>query len=128
MEDYQLAKTNLDQKYNSAMQTLKRNLFDDKRAASVGSAVAGLSGSEYAVNVIEAKHQQNMDDLQNNYIYSDMTQKYSYTRAIEDYNKNITRLSEDFDDALKNIQAGILQQFQEIDNKIGLTTEQLANA
>lgn len=128
MEDYQLAKTNLDQKYNSAMQTLKRNLFDDKRAASVWSAVAGLSGSEYAVNVIEAKHQQNMDDLQNNYIYSDMTQKYSYTRAIEDYNKNITRLSEDFDDALKNIQAGILQQFQEIDNKIGLTTEQLAKA
>lgn len=128
MEDYQLAKTNLDQKYNSAMQTLKRNLFDDKRAASVGSAVAGLSGSEYAVNVIESKHQQNMDDLQNNYIYSDMTQKYSYTRAIEDYNKNITRLSEDFDDALKNIQAGILQQFQEIDNKIGLTTEQLAKA
>jgi len=57
-----------------------------------------------------------------------MTQKYSYTRAIEDYNTNITRLSEDFDDALKNIQAGILQQFQEIDNKIGLTTEQLAKA
>ena len=128
MEDYQLAKTNLDQKYNSAMQTLKRNLFDDRRAASVGSAVAWISGSEYAVRSIEAKHQQNMDDLQNNYIYSDMTQKYSYTRAIEDYNKNITRLSEDFDDALKNIQAWILQQFQEIDNKIGLTTEQLAKA
>ena len=128
MEDYQLAKTNLDQKYNSAMQTLKRNLFDDKRAASVGSAVAGLSGSEYAVNVIEAKHQQNMDDLESNYLYSWLTQQYSYTRAIEDYNKNITRLSEDFDDALKNIQAGILQQFQEIDNKIGLTTEQLAKA
>ena len=128
MEDYQLAKTNLDQKYNSAMQTLKRNLFDDKRAASVGSAVAGLSGSEYAVNVIEAKHQQNMDDLESKYLYSWLTQQYSYTRAIEDYNKNITRLSEDFDDALKNIQAGILQQFQEIDNKIGLTTEQLAKA
>lgn len=128
MEDYQLAKTNLDQKYNSAMQTLKRNLFDDKRAASVWSAVAGLSGSEYAVNVIEAKHQQNMDDLESNYLYSGLTQQYSYTRAIEDYNKNITRLSEDFDDALKNIQAGILQQFQEIDNKIGLTTEQLAKA
>lgn len=128
MEDYQLAKTNLDQKYNSAMQTLKRNLFDDRRAASVGSAVAWISGSEYAVRSIEAKHQQSLDDLESNYIYSDMTQKYSYTRAIEDYNTNITRLSEDFDDALKNIQAGILQQFQEIDNKIGLTTEQLAKA
>lgn len=128
MEDYQLAKTNLDAKYNSAMQKLKRNLFDDKRAASVGSAVAGISGSEYAVRSIEAKHQQSMDNWQNKYLYADTTQKYQYTRAIEDYNKNITRLSEDFDDALKNIQAGILQQFQEIDNKIGLTTEQLAKA
>lgn len=128
MEDYQLAKTNLDNQYNSAMQTLKRNLFDQKRAASVGSAVAGISGSEYAVNVIEAKHQQNMDDLENNYLYSSIQQKYSYTRAIEDYNKNIQRLSEDFDDSLKAIQASVLQQFQEIDNKIGLTTAQLAQA
>ena len=61
-------------------------------------------------------------------MYSSMTQKYSYTRAIEDYTKNIERLSEDFDDALKEVQAGILQQFQEIDNKIGLTTAQLAQA
>jgi len=128
MQDYQLAKTNLDQQYNSAMQTLKRNLFDEKRAASVGGAVAGISGSEYAVSVIEKKHQQNMDDLENNYLYSSTKQKYSYTRAIEDYNKNIKRLSEDFDDALKEIQAGVLQQFQEIDNKIGLTTAQLAKA
>ena len=43
MEDYNLAKTNLDNQYNSAMQTLRRNLFDEKRAASVGSAVAGIS-------------------------------------------------------------------------------------
>ena len=128
MEDYDLAKTNLDRQYNSAMQTLKRNLFDDKREASVGSAVAGISGSEYAVRVIEAKHQQNMDDLEWNYLYSSLTQKYSYTRAIEDYNKNIQRLSEDFDDALKDIQASVLQQFQEIDNKIGLTTAQIAQA
>jgi len=128
MEDFNLAKTNLDRQYNSAMQTLKRNLFDDKRAASVGSAVAGISGSEYAVRVIEAKHQQNMDDLEWNYLYSSIQQKYSYTRAIEDYNKNIQRLSEDFDDSLKDIQASVLQQFQEIDNKIGLTTEQLAKA
>ena len=128
MEDFNLAKTNLDRQYNSAMQTLKRNLFDDKRAASVGSAVAWISGSEYAVKVIEAKHQQNMDDLEWNYLYSSIQQKYSYTRAIEDYNKNIQRLSEDFDDSLKDIQASVLQQFQEIDNKIGLTTEQLAKA
>lgn len=128
MEDYNLAKTNLDNQYNSAMQTLRRNLFDEKRAASVGSAVAGISGSEYAINVIEAKHQQNMDDLESNYLYSSITQKYSYTRAIQDYNKNIQRLSEDFDDSLKAIQAGVLQQFQEIDNKIGLTTAQLAKA
>lgn len=128
MEDFNLAKTNLDRQYNSAMQTLKRNLFDDKRAASVGSAVAWISGSEYAVRVIEAKHQQNMDDLEWNYLYSSIQQKYSYTRAIEDYNKNIQRLSEDFDDSLKDIQASVLQQFQEIDNKIGLTTEQLAKA
>ena len=40
MENYDLAMTNLNNQYNSAMQTLKRNLFDDKRAASVGSAVA----------------------------------------------------------------------------------------
>lgn len=128
MEDFNLAKANLDRQYNSAMQTLKRNLFDDKRAASVGSAVAWISGSEYAVRVIEAKHQQNMDDLEWNYLYSSIQQKYSYTRAIEDYNKNIQRLSEDFDDSLKDIQASVLQQFQEIDNKIGLTTEQLAKA
>lgn len=128
MEDYNLAKTNLDNQYNSAMQTLRRNLFDEKRAASVGSAVAGISGSEYAINVIEAKHQQNMDDLEANYLYSSINQKYSYTRAIQDYNKNIQRLSEDFDDSLKAIQAGVLQQFQEIDNKIGLTTAQLAKA
>lgn len=69
-----------------------------------------------------------MDDLEGNYLYSSIQQKYSYTRAIEDYNKNIQRLSEDFDDSLKNIQASILQQFQEIDNKIGLTTEQIAKA
>lgn len=37
-------------------------------------------------------------------------------------------MSEDFDDSLKDIQASVLQQFQEIDNKIGLTTEQLAKA
>lgn len=128
MEDYNLAKTNLDNQYNSAMQTLRRNLFDEKRAASVGSAVAGISWSEYAINVIEAKHQQNMDDLEANYLYSSINQKYSYTRAIQDYNKNIQRLSEDFDDSLKAIQAGVLQQFQEIDNKIGLTTAQLAKA
>ena len=128
MEDFNLAKTNLDRQYNSAMQTLKRNLFDDKRASNVKSAVYWISGSEYAVRVIEAKHQQNMDDLEWNYLYSSIQQKYSYTRAIEDYNKNIQRLSEDFDDSLKNIQASILQQFQEIDNKIGLTTEQIAKA
>ena len=69
-----------------------------------------------------------MDDLEANYLYSSINQKYSYTRAIEDYNKNIQRLSEDFDDSLKAIQAGVLQQFQEIDNKIGLTTAQLAKA
>lgn len=69
-----------------------------------------------------------MDDLENNYLYSTIQQKYSYTRAIQDYNKNIQRLSEDFDDALKDIQASVLQQFQEIDNKIGLTTAQLAQA
>lgn len=39
MEDFNLAKTNLDRQYNSAMQTLKRNLFDDKRASNVKSAV-----------------------------------------------------------------------------------------
>ena len=128
MEDYNLAKTNLDRQYNSEMQTLKRSLFDEKRTASVGSAVAWISGSEYAVKVIEAKHQQNMDDLEWNYLYSSIQQKYSYTRAIEDYNKNIQRLSEDFDDALKDIQASVLQQFQEIDSKIGLTTAQLAQA
>lgn len=127
MEDYQLAKTNMDHQYDSAMQTLKRNLFDNKRASSVGSAVAGISGSEYALQVIEAKHNQALDDLNNNYLYSSMSQKLSYTRAIEDYNKNIERLSEDFDTSLKEIQAGVLQQFQEIDSKIWLTTQQLAN-
>ena len=69
-----------------------------------------------------------MDDLESNYLYSSITQKYKYTRAIQDYNKNIQRLSEDFDDSLKAIQAGVLQQFQEIDNKIGLTTAQIAKA
>lgn len=127
MEDYQLAKTNMDHQYDSAMQTLKRNLFDSKRASSVWSAVAGISGSEYALQVIEAKHNQALDDLNNNYLYSSMTQKLSYTRAIEDYNKNIERLSQDFDTSLKEIQAGVLQQFQEIDSKIWLTTQQLAN-
>ena len=128
MEDYNLAMTNLNNQYESAMQTAKRNLFDDKRAASVGSAVAGISGSEYAIRSIEAKHEQNINDLKNNYLYSSMTQQYGYTRAIEDYNTNIQRLSEDFDDALKDIQASVLQQFQEIDSKIGLTTAQLAQA
>ena len=68
-----------------------------------------------------------MNDLNNNYLYSSTTQKLSYTRAIQDYNKNIERLSQDFDDDLKKIQAGVLQQFQEIDSKIGLTTKQLAD-
>lgn len=92
MEDYALAKTNLDAQFNSAMQTLKRNLFNDKRAASVGSAVAGVSGSEYMINTVEKQYQQNMDDLENNYIYSSLTQRYSYLRAIQDYNTNIQRL------------------------------------
>ena len=128
MEDYQLAMDNLNNQYNSAMQTAKRSLFDDRRAASVGSAVAGISGSEYAVRSIETKHQQNIDDLNNNYLYSSLSQQYNYTRAIEDYNTNIQRLSEDFDTALKDIQASVLQQFQEIDSKIGLTTAQIAQA
>ena len=118
MEDYQLAKTNLDAQFNSAMQTLRRNLFNDKRAASVSSAIAGVSGSEYMINTVEKQYQQNMDDLETNYIYSTLTQRYSYLRAIQDYNTNIKRLGEDFDDAVKTIQASVLQQFQEIDNKI----------
>lgn len=118
MEDYQLAKTNLDAQFNSAMQTLRRNLFNDKRAASVSSAIAGVSGSEYMINTVEKQYQQNMDDLETNYIYSTLTQRYSYLRAIQDYNTNIQRLGEDFDDAVKTIQASVLQQFQEIDNKI----------
>jgi len=127
MEDYQLAKTNMDSQYNSAMQTLRRNLFDAQWSASVGGAIAWISGSEYALQTIEAKHNQALNDLNNNYLYSSTTQKLSYTRAIQDYNKNIERLSQDFDDDLKKIQAGVLQQFQEIDSKIGLTTKQLAD-
>lgn len=126
MENYNLQKTNLDAQYNSAVQTLKRNLFDAQRASKTGSAIAGVSGSEYALGVIQAKHDQAMGDLDNNYMYSSMQQKYQYTRAMEDYNKAIERLSEDFDSDLKNIQASVLQQFQEIDNKIGLSTQQLA--
>ena len=118
MEDYSLAKTNLDAQFNSAMQTLRRNLFDEKRAASVWSAVSDRSGSEYMIQRVEKWYQQNMDDLENNYIYSSLTQRASYIRAIQDYNRNITRLWEDFDDAIKSIQLSVLQQFQEIDNKI----------
>ena len=126
MENYNLQKTNLDAQYNSAVQTLKRNLFDAQRASKTWSAIAGVSGSEYALGVIQAKHDQAMWDLDNNYMYSSMQQKYQYTRAMEDYNKAIERLSEDFDSDIKNIQASVLQQFQEIDNKIGLSTQQLA--
>lgn len=118
MEDYELEKTNLDAQFNSAMQTLKRNLFDEKRAASVWSAVAGISGSEYMVQRVEKWYQQNMDDLETNYMYSTLKQRTSYLRAIQDYNKNIARLWEDFDEAVKSIQLSVLQQFQEIDNKI----------
>jgi len=122
MEDYNLAKTNLDAQFNSAMQTLKRSMFDEKRAASVGSAIADRSGSEYMIQRVEKGYQQNMDDLENNYIYSSLKQRASYIRAIQDYNTNIQRLWEDFDDAVKSIQLSVLQQFQEIDNKI-LTAE-----
>lgn len=122
MEDYNLAKTNLDAQFNSAMQTLKRSMFDEKRAAKVWSAIADRSGSEYMIQRVEKGYQQNMDDLENNYIYSSLTQRASYIRAIQDYNTNIQRLWEDFDDAVKSIQLSVLQQFQEIDNKI-LTAE-----
>jgi hypothetical protein len=92
MEDYNLAKTNLDAQFNSAMQTLKRSMFDEKRAASVGSAIADRSGSEYMIQRVEKGYQQNMDDLENNYLYSSLKQRASYIRAIQDYNTNIQRL------------------------------------
>jgi hypothetical protein len=77
-----------------------------------------VSGSEYMINTVEKQYQQNMDDLETNFIYSTLKQRTSYLRAIQDYNTNIKRLGEDFDDAVKTIQASVLQQFQEIDNKI----------
>lgn len=118
MEDYNLAKTNLDAQFNSAMQTIRRNLFDSEWNAKVWSAVAWISWSEYMVNRVQKQYQQNMDDLENNYMYSSLKQRASYIRAIQDYNTNLTRLGEDFDDAVKQIQLSVLQQFQEIDNKI----------
>jgi hypothetical protein len=67
-------------------------MFDEKRAASVGSAIADRSGSEYMIQRVEKGYQQNMDDLENNYLYSSLKQRASYIRAIQDYNTNIQRL------------------------------------
>lgn len=127
IENYNLSMNYMNQQYESSMQTLRRNLFDNAWEASVGSAVAGISGSKYLVSVIEAKHQQNVDDLNNWYFYSSAQQQLWLNRAIEDYNKNVERLTSQFDDAIKNIQTSVLTQFQQINAKIGLTEAEMSN-
>jgi len=50
------------------------------------------------------------------------------TRATQDYTKNIERLNYQYGEKMKEIQTSVLSQFQQIDSKIGLTVEQMANS
>lgn len=128
IQSYQLASTNLEQTYASNMQRLKRSLFNDARQASVSSAVAWVSGSQYMVDSLEAQYRQNMDDLNNGFMYSSLTMRQNYVNALEDYNRNMERLGEDFDSAVEAIQKSVLQQFQELDNKVGLAIDDYETA
>lgn len=127
-EDYNLSMRRLESQYSSAMQRLHRDMFDSQWASNVGSAVAGLSGSQYAYDSLKAKHEQAINDMKNEYNFANEATKMALNRATQDYAKNIERLDFQYAEGMKEIQASVLAQFQQIDSKIWLTVEQMANS
>lgn len=127
-EDYNLSMRRLESQYSSAMQRLHRDMFDSQWASNVGSAVAWLSGSQYAYDSLKAKHEQAINDMKNEYNFANEATKMALNRATQDYAKNIERLDFQYAEGMKEIQASVLAQFQQIDSKIWLTVEQMANS
>ena len=121
---FQNQKQNLDYQFNSAMDTIERNLFDSERAAQTNSAILWMTWTKYTLDRLKIQYQQQMDDLQNTYDYQSATAQLSINNALEDYSKNMLRLSEDYDEAYKALQQNVLSTMQNLNNQVWLTVKQ----
>lgn len=121
---FQNAKQNLDYQFNSAMDTIKRSLFDSERAAKWTAAWLWMTGTKYLIDRIQTQYQQQMDDLQNTYDYQSATAQLAINNALEDYTTNMMRLSEDYDEAYKVVQQNVLATMQNLNNQVWLTIKQ----
>lgn len=121
---FQNAKQNLDHQFNSAMDTIERQLFDSERAARTSSAIFWMTGTKYTIDRIRTQYQQQMDDLQNTYDYQSATAQLAINNALEDYTTNMMRLSEDYDEAYKVVQQNVLATMQNLNNQVWLTIKQ----
>lgn len=121
---FQNAKQNLDYQFNSAMDTIERQLFDSERAAKTSSAIFWMTGTKYTIDRIRTQYQQQMDDLQNTYDYQSATAQLAINNALEDYSTNMMRLTEDYDEAYKVVQQNVLATMQNLNNQVWLTIKQ----
>ena len=124
MQDFQNYKTYADNQFNSTMQTLKRSLFDSERAARTSSAIFWMTGTKYTLDRIQAQYNQQMRDVTDSYQYQSAKAQIDINRAIEDYGKNMERLWIELDEGEKALQAFVLQEMTNVNNSIGLTTQQ----
>lgn len=125
---YNNIQKNLDYQFDSAMETLRRNEFDAKRAAKETSGIYGMTGTEYTLNRIQKQYDQQMWDIKNTYNYQSASAQMAINNALEDYSNNLKRRAEDYAQARKGIQGYALQTIMNIENNIGLSADQMAQA
>ena len=125
---YNNLQKNLDYQFDSAMETLRRNEFDAKRAAQETAGIYGMTGTEYTLNRIQKQYDQQMWDIKNTYNYQSASAQMAINNALEDYSKNLKRRAEDYAQARKGIQGYALQTIMNIENNIWLSADQMAQA
>lgn len=125
---YNNIQKNLDYQFNSAMQTLRRSLFDAEWTAKGTAAWLGMTWTEYTLNRIQAQYDQQMWDIKNTYNYQSANAQIAINNALEDYNRNLQRRWEDYITARKWIQWYVLQELMNIQNNIWLTADQVVNS
>ena len=125
---YNNIQRNLDYQFDSAMQTLERDMFDAKRAAKETSGIFGMTGTEYTLNRIKAQYDQQIWDVKNTYNYQSANAQMAINNALEDYSKNLQRRAQDYAQARKGLQGYALQMLMNIENNIWLTADQMEAA
>lgn len=121
---YKNLQTNLDYQFDSAMTTLRRNLFDSEWTARGTAAWLGMTGTKYLLDRIQTQYDQQKADLQNTYDYQSANAQIAINNALEDYTLNINRWMEDYASAIKELQGYVWTEFQKASNNLALSTDQ----